>query len=204
KHGKRTLADGLHLQAKFLRELGVDLDAVSFAGGAGGANADSTTPRATVTLLRALAKRPEYPALEAGLPVLGVDGTLATAVPAESPARGQVRAKTGTLSWGDVLNERGLLRSTALAGTMTTAPGQPRPAVPGPLPRRHRAARQVRRVVGAPPRGRRRADHARPGSAAVRRLPRPSRLARLRAVRRRLRRRPPRRVPAAGRVDLVA
>jgi D-alanyl-D-alanine carboxypeptidase/D-alanyl-D-alanine-endopeptidase (penicillin-binding protein 4) len=124
KHGKGTLAEGLHLERRFLADLGVDVDTVSFAGGAGGANADSVTPRATVQLLRALAKRPDYAAFEAGLPVLGVDGTLFEAVPPDSPARGKVRAKTGTLLWQDVLNDRPLLRSKALAGTMTTAGGR--------------------------------------------------------------------------------
>jgi D-alanyl-D-alanine carboxypeptidase/D-alanyl-D-alanine-endopeptidase (penicillin-binding protein 4) len=123
KHGERTLAAGLHRQRQFLRELGVDTDAVSFGGGAGGDRADSTTPRATVSLLRALAKRPDWPALDAGLPVLGVDGTLAGAVAPESPARGRVRAKTGTLWYEDVLNDRALLRSKALAGMLTTARG---------------------------------------------------------------------------------
>src|SRR5262249_13383786 len=61
KHGKRTLADGLHLQRKFLADCGVPADTISFGGGAGGANADSVTPRATVKLLQALAKRPDYP-----------------------------------------------------------------------------------------------------------------------------------------------
>src|SRR5207244_13105659 len=36
KYGERTLADGLHRQRSFLRDLGVDTNAVSFAGGAGG------------------------------------------------------------------------------------------------------------------------------------------------------------------------
>ena len=40
-----------------------------------------------------------------------------------SPAWGKVRAKTGTLWYGDVLNDRAFLRSKALAGTMTTAHG---------------------------------------------------------------------------------
>jgi len=125
KYGERRLADGLRREGQFLKEIGVDVNAVSFAGGAGGATADSTTARATVQLLQALAKLPEYPALDAGLPVLGIDGTLATAVGADSPARGKVRAKTGTLSYGDVLNGRSILRSKALAGTMVTAKGKP-------------------------------------------------------------------------------
>src|SRR5581483_7018732 len=124
KYGERTLAAGLHRERQFLADLGVPLDAVSFAGGAGGAPADAATPRATVALLSALAPRPEFAALEAGLPVLGVDGTLASAVGPGSPARGKVRAKTGTLWWEDTLNGRALLRSKALAGTMTTAAGK--------------------------------------------------------------------------------
>ncbi len=123
KHGERTLAAGLHRQRAYLRELGVDLDAVSFAGGAGGDRADATTPRATVSLLRELAKRPEWSTIEAGLPLLGVDGTLAGAVGRDSPAAGHVRAKTGTLWYEDVMNERALLRSKALAGSMTTSHG---------------------------------------------------------------------------------
>jgi D-alanyl-D-alanine carboxypeptidase/D-alanyl-D-alanine-endopeptidase (penicillin-binding protein 4) len=33
-------------------------------------------------------------------------------------------AKTGTLGWGDLMNDRQLLRSKALAGVMTTARGR--------------------------------------------------------------------------------
>jgi D-alanyl-D-alanine carboxypeptidase/D-alanyl-D-alanine-endopeptidase (penicillin-binding protein 4) len=124
KHGKRTLADGLHLQRQFLADCGVPVDTISFGGGAGGANADSITPRATVKLLRALAKRPDYPVFRAGLPILGVDGTLHDAVAPDSPARGKVLAKTGTLMWQDVMNDRLILRSKALAGTLTTATGR--------------------------------------------------------------------------------
>ncbi len=122
KHGRRALREGLRQERKALAGLGVDVDTVSFGGGAGGANADEVTPRATVQLLRALAKRPDWPTYRACLPVLGVDGTLADVVPADSPARGKVMAKTGTLYWRDDLNGRELLRSKALAGTMT-APG---------------------------------------------------------------------------------
>jgi D-alanyl-D-alanine carboxypeptidase/D-alanyl-D-alanine-endopeptidase (penicillin-binding protein 4) len=53
-----------------------------------------------------------------------MDGTLAEAVPADSPARGKVQAKTGTLAWHDVMNDRPLLKSKALAGYLTTASGR--------------------------------------------------------------------------------
>jgi D-alanyl-D-alanine carboxypeptidase/D-alanyl-D-alanine-endopeptidase (penicillin-binding protein 4) len=124
KHGKRSLAEGLKIQQQFLAKQGVDLDSISFAGGAGGAGADRASPRAVVQLLRGLERRPDYRFFEDALPVLGVDGTLADVVQPNSAARGRVRAKTGTYSWFDVLNGRTLLTSKALGGVMTTSRGR--------------------------------------------------------------------------------
>jgi D-alanyl-D-alanine carboxypeptidase/D-alanyl-D-alanine-endopeptidase (penicillin-binding protein 4) len=124
KDGKRTLADGLHMQRKFLADLGVPVETISFGGGAGGAFADNVTPRATVALLQGMRKRDDWPAYRAALPSLGVDGTLADVVTASSPAKGKVMAKTGTLMYEDVMNGRSLLRSKALAGVMTTPTGR--------------------------------------------------------------------------------
>jgi D-alanyl-D-alanine carboxypeptidase/D-alanyl-D-alanine-endopeptidase (penicillin-binding protein 4) len=124
KHGKRTLADGLKIQKQFLSAQGVDLDSISFGGGAGGAGVDRASPRAVVQLLRGIERRPDFRLFEDALPVLGVDGTLADVVGPDSPARGRVRAKTGTYSWFDVLNGRTLLTSKALGGVMTTALGR--------------------------------------------------------------------------------
>ena len=121
----RTTAEvGLREEGRILKELGVDTNAVSFGGGAGGAPADHVTPRATVQLLQGMAKRPEWDAFRAGLPVLGVDGTLAEAVPPESLARGKVAAKTGTLIWFDAVNQRFLLKSKGLGGVATTKTGR--------------------------------------------------------------------------------
>jgi D-alanyl-D-alanine carboxypeptidase/D-alanyl-D-alanine-endopeptidase (penicillin-binding protein 4) len=75
-------------------------------------------------LLQGMAKRPDFAAYKAALPVLGVDGTLADVVGGDSPAKGKVFAKTGTYGDNDVLNDRMLLRSKALAGVMTTADGR--------------------------------------------------------------------------------
>jgi D-alanyl-D-alanine carboxypeptidase/D-alanyl-D-alanine-endopeptidase (penicillin-binding protein 4) len=124
KHGERTLPQGLRLQRRFLKDLDVDVETLSFGGGAGGANADWVTPRTSVQLLRAMARRPEYAVYHDGLPVLGVDGTLADVIPSDSPAKGKVQAKTGTLFWHDTMNDRTILTSKALAGTMTTAKGR--------------------------------------------------------------------------------
>jgi serine-type D-Ala-D-Ala carboxypeptidase/endopeptidase (penicillin-binding protein 4) len=120
----RTLDAGLRAEGAALKAIGIDPERVSFSGGAGGGNADHVSPRVTVDLLRAMQKRTEWNAFKAALSVLGVDGTLATSVGKESPARGKVFAKTGTLYWTDLVNNRDYLSSKALAGVMTTNSGR--------------------------------------------------------------------------------
>lgn len=121
--GHSTAEAGLREEKKILAKLGVDTGAISFGGGAGGAPADFVSARATVQLIQGMAKLPEWDVYKSALPVLGVDGTLADVVSNESPARGKAFAKTGTLIWYDTANERWLLKSKALAGTMTTKNG---------------------------------------------------------------------------------
>jgi serine-type D-Ala-D-Ala carboxypeptidase/endopeptidase (penicillin-binding protein 4) len=125
RHGKRQLDDGLRLEHDFLKRAGLDADSISFGGGAGGAPADFTTPRMTVALLRYMSTRCDFTIYEKALPLLGIDGTLADAVSAQSPARGKVRAKTGTLLWENQTNGRFLVTSKALAGYMTARSGRP-------------------------------------------------------------------------------
>jgi D-alanyl-D-alanine carboxypeptidase/D-alanyl-D-alanine-endopeptidase (penicillin-binding protein 4) len=124
QHGERTLRDGLRRQHDFLARAGVDVETISFGGGAGGARADHVTPRATIQLLKHMATRPDYTTYLRALPRLGVDGTLASAASADNQARDKVFAKTGTLSWENVMNGRTLLTSKALAGYMQTARGR--------------------------------------------------------------------------------
>ncbi len=124
KRGQRTLADGLHCQREFLAKAGLDVDTISFGGAAGGDPADYVTPRAAVQLLRYMSSRPDFAAYREGLPILGQDGTLARAVGKDSPARGKVQAKTGTLLWSNTMNSGELLTSKALAGYLTTAKGR--------------------------------------------------------------------------------
>ncbi len=71
-----------------------------------------------------MAARPDFAAFDAALPVLGRDGTLAKAVPPESPARGHARAKTGTYWVDNGLDGRPVLVSKALAGYLETAAGR--------------------------------------------------------------------------------
>jgi serine-type D-Ala-D-Ala carboxypeptidase/endopeptidase (penicillin-binding protein 4) len=124
KHGETTLAQGLKREADLLGKLGVDPRSVSFGGGAGGSRSDLVTPRSTVTLLRAMAARPDFPVYDSALPVLGRDGTLAKAVMPESTARGHARAKTGTFWVDNALDGRPILVSKALAGYLETSSGR--------------------------------------------------------------------------------
>jgi D-alanyl-D-alanine carboxypeptidase/D-alanyl-D-alanine-endopeptidase (penicillin-binding protein 4) len=124
KHGERTQPAGMRVAGRALAKLGVDVNAISLESGAGGGNGDKVSPRATVQLLQALRKRPDWAAFEEALPVLGVDGTLARAVARDSPARGKVKGKTGTYTDRNLLTGRQHLRAKSLAGVMTTAKGK--------------------------------------------------------------------------------
>lgn len=124
KHGESTLERGLRREGEFLKSLGVEADTISFGGGAGGSRADLVTPRATVAVLRAMAKRADFPSYADALPVLGRDGTLSKTVAADSPARGHVRAKTGTYYVDNLLNGKAVLTAKALAGYIETATGK--------------------------------------------------------------------------------
>ena len=122
--GKGTLGGGLKRHRECFERLGVATETISFGGGAGGARGDYVTPAATVQLLRGMAAHKDFAAFERALPSLGMDGTLAKTIPEDSPLRGKVLAKTGTLTWENTLNGRGLLQSKALAGYMTTKSGK--------------------------------------------------------------------------------
>ncbi|MEO6809501.1 MAG: D-alanyl-D-alanine carboxypeptidase/D-alanyl-D-alanine-endopeptidase [Isosphaeraceae bacterium] len=125
QHGETTAEAGLRREGALLKQLGVDVTTISFAGGAGGERADLVTPKATVALLRAMAQRPDFHAYEAALPVLGRDGTLTKHVSRESPVRGHARAKTGTYWVEDGLTGKSVMTGKGLAGYMETASGRP-------------------------------------------------------------------------------
>jgi serine-type D-Ala-D-Ala carboxypeptidase/endopeptidase (penicillin-binding protein 4) len=124
-HGQATLEAGLRREGELLKGLGIDVATISFGGGAGGSRADLVTPRATVALLRAMAKRPDFSAYEEALPILGRDGTLATPAEPTNPVWSHPPPKTGTYWVGDGLSGRAVLTSKALAGYMETASGRP-------------------------------------------------------------------------------
>ncbi len=122
--GQRGVQAGLRIQGEFINRIGVEPGSAVFSDGAGGASSDHVTPRAVIKLLRAMASRPDFPAYEDALPILGVDGTLAHAVKPESPVYGKVHAKTGTYIGENLMDGSFLLSSKALAGYMTARSGR--------------------------------------------------------------------------------
>ena len=121
---QRTLAQGLRRQGEMLKKLGVPLDSISFGGGAGGSRVDFASPLATVTLLQAMARRSDAMAFRTALPMVGVDGTTASAVSADSPIRGKFFAKTGTYSLRNGLANSDIMTSKALSGYGCTSKGR--------------------------------------------------------------------------------
>jgi D-alanyl-D-alanine carboxypeptidase/D-alanyl-D-alanine-endopeptidase (penicillin-binding protein 4) len=100
--------------AEVLTKAGVDPKEAALVDGSGLVGNYATT-RSLVQLMRAFAQRPDADRWRNCLPILGVDGSIAD-VGKDSPAKGHVYAKTGTLGAGDSLNGRIRVESKALAG----------------------------------------------------------------------------------------
>ena len=121
--GSKTAEVGLREERRILKELGVDVNQVSFGG---------------AVVRRRLRHRQGHGAIAPGHGQAAGMGRLQSGVagagsrwdaggsrPAFQPGAGKVFAKTGTLVWFDASNDRLLLKSKALAGTMTTKSGTP-------------------------------------------------------------------------------
>ena len=116
--GPGALQAGFDLERKFLEKLGVDVSGASQQDGEGTA---AFTPSVVVHYLAAVYRQPWFGDFYRGLPVLGVDGTLAT-IGTKLPARGKVFAKTGTDGSANLLSHGSLIHK-GLAGYMTTRRG---------------------------------------------------------------------------------
>jgi D-alanyl-D-alanine carboxypeptidase/D-alanyl-D-alanine-endopeptidase (penicillin-binding protein 4) len=103
---------GIRELQKFLAKAGVRRGDVSFEEGSGLSRNNLATPNATVALLQFMSRHPEAAAYRDALPIAGVDGTLRNRMK-NTPAAGNVRAKTGTLRWAN-----------SLSGYVTTATGE--------------------------------------------------------------------------------
>ena len=112
---------GFDLERTFLEGAALDVTSAVQGDGAGG---DALfTPSFMVQYLTYMAAQKNYPDFFRALPILGRDGTLAK-IQVQSPAAGQVHAKTGTLGIDDPLNHWGVITGKGLAGYMTTADGR--------------------------------------------------------------------------------
>jgi D-alanyl-D-alanine carboxypeptidase/D-alanyl-D-alanine-endopeptidase (penicillin-binding protein 4) len=103
---------GLTIVKNFLRQAGVSENELALNDGSGLSRNDMITADATVQLLTFMTTHKYFDALRQALPIAGVDGTLRTRMRG-TPAEGNVRAKTGSLS-----------SVASLSGYVTTAAGE--------------------------------------------------------------------------------
>jgi D-alanyl-D-alanine carboxypeptidase/D-alanyl-D-alanine-endopeptidase (penicillin-binding protein 4) len=94
--GSKDCRDGLVAEAAYAKRVGVPDDQLFIFDGAGSDERDHVTSTAMTSFLRGLDGQAIGPAFERSLSLLGVDGSIADAIPANSPAAGKVRAKDGT------------------------------------------------------------------------------------------------------------
>ena len=95
--GRTVLERGLFTMSEVLKPLGVDQTGFSLVDGSGLARQNLATPEAIVQVLQAMAQQPEGQVYRSSLAIAGVSGTLQNRFQ-NSPAKGIVQAKTGTLT----------------------------------------------------------------------------------------------------------
>jgi D-alanyl-D-alanine carboxypeptidase/D-alanyl-D-alanine-endopeptidase (penicillin-binding protein 4) len=103
---------GLEIVRNFLRQAGVGDNDVALNDGSGLSRNDLISANTTVALLTFMTKHKYFAQFRDALPIAGVDGTLRTRMRG-TPAEGNVRAKTGSLS-----------SVASLSGYVTTAGGE--------------------------------------------------------------------------------
>jgi D-alanyl-D-alanine carboxypeptidase/D-alanyl-D-alanine-endopeptidase (penicillin-binding protein 4) len=122
--GARTVGDALAAERRLLvRDYGLPETGFDFPTNGSGSPDSRATPQAIVGLLQAMRGRPAFDTYFAALPVLGVDGSLASIGrlppdPAIAPAIGKVYAKTGT-TFAD-----GALKAQVFAGYIDARSGR--------------------------------------------------------------------------------
>ena len=116
------VAENKNLQANY----GISNGDHHFIDGSGGGDSTATNA-AVIHMLADMTTRPAFPQYEAALPILGVDGSLATVTdftsdPTLASAKGKVHAKTGTFAVGDA---NGItIKGQAFAGYIDTSSGK--------------------------------------------------------------------------------
>src|SRR5207244_8979518 len=103
---------GLIVVGDFLRQMGIGENEIALNDGSGLSRNDLITANDTVQLLTYMSKHKYFAQFRDALPIAGVDGTLRTRMKG-TPAEGNLRAKTGSLS-----------SVASLSGYVTTAGGE--------------------------------------------------------------------------------
>jgi D-alanyl-D-alanine carboxypeptidase/D-alanyl-D-alanine-endopeptidase (penicillin-binding protein 4) len=122
KSGSTECADGLRTIRATVQKAGLRSDAVVLTDGEGAYPASSTSKQ-VAAWDRWAAHQRWGPAFISGQPVLGATGTIAP-VGRNSPAKGKVQAKTGTVAVADPTTGRALVNVQSLAGYITTDTGR--------------------------------------------------------------------------------
>lgn len=122
ENGGRDCNDAAGEMMAAVSPLGVSPASTFLFDPAGSVDDARTTPRDMTEFHRQVASEPYGPALEAGLPVLGRNGSLATTL-RKSPAAGHVFAKTGTRGT-TTPDGRTLLLGQTLVGYISTKSGR--------------------------------------------------------------------------------
>lgn len=124
KHGATQFDDGMPYIADYLiNRVGIQRNEFVFGDGAGG-DSNRLLPNAAIQLLTFMHQQPKntYQKYFDALPVLGIDGSLATAAK-NVPAVGKINAKTGTSISYDFANKRFNSFSEVLAGYIAAQNG---------------------------------------------------------------------------------
>ena len=120
--GKTECTEGITRAAEIWSAAGLNTTTASLIDGSG-LDGNLITPNNQVQLQTIMANRSDAALWKATLPILGVDGSLFQ-VQANSPAKGMVSAKTGTLVSADVFNNRLRMPTKALGGYIDTQGGR--------------------------------------------------------------------------------
>lgn len=101
--GQGSVKGGIEALEDFMREVGAEDSEAVFSDGSGLSRHSIIAPHAIIRLLCHMAKSPHFAEFLESLPIAGVDGTLDDRFTG-SPARGKIRAKTGTIEHVNTLS----------------------------------------------------------------------------------------------------